>query len=86
MTRADLMDEWDQVVTDPRLTLRAAEESLAVTGAEPGLLLGEYACLATGGSSGRRGVFVSDAGALTEFLSLILRPSAARRAAAGGAL
>src|SRR5712691_9474900 len=49
-------------------------------------LLGEYACLATGGSSGRRGVFVSDASALTEFLSLLLRPSAARRAAAGGAL
>jgi phenylacetate-CoA ligase len=83
MTKADLMDEWDQVVTDPRLTLRAAEESLAVTGAEPGLLLGEYACLATGGSSGRRGVFVSDASALTEFLSLLLRPSAAP---AGGAL
>jgi len=81
MTKADLMDEWDQVVTDPRLTLQAAEESLAATGAEPRLLSGEYALLATGGSSGRRGVFVADASALTEFFSLILRPSAARRSA-----
>jgi phenylacetate-coenzyme A ligase PaaK-like adenylate-forming protein len=86
MTKTGLMAEWDQVVTDRRLTLGAAEDALAATGAEPRLLCGEYACLATGGSTGRRGVFVSDASALTEFFSLILRTSAARRTASGEAL
>ncbi len=84
MTKAETMAEWDQVVTDPRLRLAAAERALAAARTEPQSLLGQYFCLATGGSSGQRGVFVSDAAAMTEFLSLIMRTAIARRPAGGG--
>jgi phenylacetate-CoA ligase len=57
MTKADLMDNFDAVVTDRRLTRELCEHHLqqAVGGA---YLLGEYQVVASGGSSGRRGVFV----------------------------
>jgi len=85
MTKADMMAEFDDVVTDRRLTRAAAEDSLAATGSEARALLGRYFCLATGGSSGRRGVFISDVPAMTEFVSLLMRPAVARMAAAGPA-
>ena len=57
MTKADLMDNFDAVVTDRRLTRELCEHHLqqAAGGA---YLLGEYQVVASGGSSGRRGVFV----------------------------
>ena len=61
MTKADVMEHWDEIVTDPRLTLELAEnhlERVAVEG--PAYLLGEYQVVTTGGSTGRRGVFVWD--------------------------
>lgn len=52
-----LMDSFDEWVTDPRL--RRAEVEAHLTGARAGALhLGEYHVCATGGTSGRRGLFV----------------------------
>ena len=57
MTKADLMDNFDAVLTDRRVTRELCEHHLqqAVDGA---YLLDEYQVVASGGSSGRRGVFV----------------------------
>jgi len=59
MSKGDLMDNWDAIVTDPRLSLARCEahiEQLDRTG-ELVDLAGEHHVLASGGSSGRRGVF-----------------------------
>jgi phenylacetate-coenzyme A ligase PaaK-like adenylate-forming protein len=80
-----MMEDFDRVVTDPRLTLAAAEAALAGSHTEPQLLFGEYICLASGGSTGRRGVFVFNLATMTEFFSIIMRPLVARMSA-GGAL
>jgi phenylacetate-CoA ligase len=61
MTKADVMANWNDLVTDHRLTLERAEEHLLKVASEgPAYLLGDYQVLTTGGSSGRRGVFVWD--------------------------
>ena len=58
MSKADLMDHFDAIVTDPRVTLAACESQLEGPGGP--YLLGKYAVIASGGASGRRGVFVYD--------------------------
>ncbi|MCC7494275.1 MAG: phenylacetate--CoA ligase family protein [Fimbriimonadaceae bacterium] len=61
MTKADLMAHWDEIVTDRRLTLDLAEAHLArVAEVGPAYLLGEHHVVASGGSSGTRGIFVWD--------------------------
>jgi phenylacetate-CoA ligase len=56
MTKTDLMDNFDGIVTDPRLSRRLCEDHLDRS---PGHdLLGEFQVVASGGSSGTRGVFV----------------------------
>lgn len=61
MTKADVMANWDDIVTDRRLTLVRAETHLSEVASEgPAYLLEDYQVLTTGGSSGRRGVFVWD--------------------------
>jgi len=57
MTKTDLMDNFDHVVTDPRLTRELCERHLeeAAAGA---YLLGQYHVVASGGSSGQRGVYI----------------------------
>lgn len=61
MTKADLMANWDAIVTDRRLTLDLANAHVACVRDEgPAYLLDEYTVLASGGSSGRHGVFVWD--------------------------
>jgi len=61
MTKDDVMDNWDEIVTDPRLTLELAEAHLEWVAREgPSYLLDEFMVVTTGGSSGRRGVFVWD--------------------------
>jgi phenylacetate-CoA ligase len=61
MTKADVMEHWDEIVTDPRLTLELAEAHLERVASDgPSYLLGEYQVVTTGGSSGRRGVFAWD--------------------------
>ena len=84
MTKRDLMERFDDVVTDRRLSRALVEEHLAASTAEPRLLLDEYVCLASGGSSGLRGVFVQSVAEYVQFGAGILRRPMARLLAAGG--
>jgi len=59
MTKADLMENWDEIVTDPRLSLDLVNAHLECLDTDA-YLLGQYHAVASGGSSGRRGVFVYD--------------------------
>ena len=46
MTKADVMEHWDEIVTDPRLTLELVETHLERVASEgPAYLLGEYQVL-----------------------------------------
>jgi phenylacetate-CoA ligase len=62
LDKATMLDRFDDLVTDRRLTLAGVEAHLAELeragrNADP-KLYGEYRTVASGGSSGRRGVFV----------------------------
>jgi len=59
MTKHDLMDHFDEIVTDRRLTRDLVEAHLESLTTDA-YLLDEYHVCASGGSSGRRGVFVYD--------------------------
>ena len=56
MTKTDLMDNFDSVVTDTRLSRRLCEDHLDRSPGDD--LLGEFQVVASGGSSGTRGVYV----------------------------
>lgn len=60
MTKADLMANWDEIVTDRGLTLAKARAHLARSenGRQPDLLDGRYVVVRTGGSSGEEAVIV----------------------------
>lgn len=60
MTKQDVMANFDEIVTDRRLTLSLVESHLASLQAEPRYLLEHYQPVVSGGSSGIRGVFVYD--------------------------
>lgn len=63
VTKADVMENWDRMVTDPSLTLEKANKHLAVLrdGHETNYYFNDqYYICASGGSSGRRGLFVWD--------------------------
>ena len=57
MTKDDLMESFDDIVTDRRLSRELCERHLAEPSGDA-YLLDEYRVVASGGSSGRRGVFV----------------------------
>ncbi len=59
MTKDDLMENFDEIVTDRRITLDLVESHLASLTSDA-YLLGRYRAVASGGSCGRRGVFVWD--------------------------
>jgi phenylacetate-CoA ligase len=59
MTKDDLMGHWDEIVTDRRLTLDLVNRHLETITSDA-YLLDTYHAVASGGSSGRRGVFVWD--------------------------
>jgi phenylacetate-CoA ligase len=80
MTKAEMMDELDDVFTDRRLRRRNIEAALAATGAQPIPILDDYIALASGGCSGRRGVFVFDRSAATTFFAAVARPPMGNRA------
>ena len=84
LTKSQMMAEFDDVVTDRRLSRRLVEQHLAASVHEPGLLLDQYVCLASGGSSGLRGVFVQTLGEFTDFAASLVRPGHARALAVGG--
>jgi hypothetical protein len=61
MTTDDLMWHFDEIVTDPRLTLEKVEAHLdGFAAGTDAYLLDRYHVVASSGSSGRRGVFVYD--------------------------
>jgi phenylacetate-coenzyme A ligase PaaK-like adenylate-forming protein len=84
MTKAEMMDELDDVYTDGRLNVAAVEHSLATTRQAPVPILDEYFALTSGGSSGRRGVFVLDRHAAVAFLASLTRSLLARLNVQGG--
>jgi phenylacetate-coenzyme A ligase PaaK-like adenylate-forming protein len=60
LPKSTLMEQFDRIVTDPRLDLPLVEAHAA--GPDPGaLLLGEYHVFSTSGSTGLRGLFVQAA-------------------------
>jgi phenylacetate-coenzyme A ligase PaaK-like adenylate-forming protein len=61
MTKADLMEHWDEIVCDPQLDLKQVEAHIERVAHEgPSYLHDRYHALATGGSTGRRAVVVWD--------------------------
>lgn len=72
MTKDDLMANFDQIVTDPRLTLSSVEDHLAGLQSDA-YLLDRYHAIASGGSSGRRGVYVYDWQGWSDWFLLVIR-------------
>lgn len=66
MTKADLMANFDDIVTDPRLRRDVVEAHLAA-GQGEAYLVARYHAVASSGSSGQRGVFVHDWDAWTTY-------------------
>jgi phenylacetate-coenzyme A ligase PaaK-like adenylate-forming protein len=58
MTKAELMADWDDIVTEGRL--RLADVDAHLEHGDGGYLFDEYTAMATGGSTGQRGVIVYD--------------------------
>jgi hypothetical protein len=79
MTKDDLMVNWDQVVTDRRLGLDLVDGHLAGLESDR-YLLEEFHAVASGGSSGRRGIFVFGWQAWATAYAGFLRPSVWDRA------
>ncbi|MFN8642348.1 MAG: phenylacetate--CoA ligase family protein [Candidatus Binatia bacterium] len=84
MTKDDLMDHFDEIVTDPRLTRDVVEAHLDGLTSDAYLLDELHAC-ASGGSSGRRGVFVYGCDAWVTVFVSYLRFSARMTQAVMGA-
>jgi phenylacetate-coenzyme A ligase PaaK-like adenylate-forming protein len=75
LTKDDLTDSFDELVTDPRLRLTDLTEHLAGLDTDA-LYLGEYRVMTSSGSSGRKAVFVYDRAAWTQCCAMFLRRSA----------
>ena len=74
MTKAEMMAQFDAVVTDPRLSKHQVEQHLAASLHEPSLLLDEYVSPTSGGSSGLRGIFVQTLSEFADFVASLVRP------------
>lgn len=79
MTKDDLMANWDAVVTDRRLTLDLVEGHLAGLESDA-YLFDELHAVASGGSTGRRGIFVFGWRAWATGYAGFLRPTLLDRA------
>ncbi|HVM11960.1 MAG TPA: hypothetical protein VM638_05740, partial [Actinomycetota bacterium] len=66
MTKEELMESFDDVLTEPSLTLERVEDHLDDLEEGPAYLPGGYQAITSSGSSGRRGVFVYDFRGWTE--------------------
>jgi phenylacetate-coenzyme A ligase PaaK-like adenylate-forming protein len=84
MTKAEMMASFDDVTTDRRLRRADVEAALAATGPLPVPIDGEYIAIASGGSSGQRGIFVLDRHAIASFILTISRGILARLQPFGG--
>ena len=71
MTKGEMMEHYDDLTTDRRLTRVSVEAFLARVGDDPEALFGEYVVLASGGSSGVRGVFAWHLDLVPDYLSAI---------------
>jgi phenylacetate-coenzyme A ligase PaaK-like adenylate-forming protein len=61
MTKTDLMNHWDEIVCDRRLSLAIANNHIEQIGRDgPAYLQNTYHAAATGGTTGHRGVMVWD--------------------------
>jgi phenylacetate-coenzyme A ligase PaaK-like adenylate-forming protein len=85
MTKAQMMDAYDEVLTVRSLSRARLEAALATTTTEPVAVDGRYVALASGGSSGLRGMYAYDAPGLAELQMALGRSMFARVAAMGGA-
>jgi phenylacetate-CoA ligase len=68
LTKAELMAHFDQLVTDPAVRLADVEQHLAKASVSD-RYLGRYRVAATGGTSGRRGIFLANATEWTQVLA-----------------
>ena len=84
MTKAEMMSCYDDVVTDRRLTLEAANRHLESVGDEPALFLDRYVVLSSGGTSGVRGVFACDLDGSAQHMAAVVRGALSGLAAAIG--
>ena len=84
MTKTQMMSNFDDVVTDRRLTRALVERHITDSAAEPSLILGDYVCLASGGSSGVRGTYVQTPEEYLEFGASVTRRAMAAFIAFGG--
>jgi phenylacetate-CoA ligase len=84
MSKEQMMSSFDELLCDRRLTRGRVDGHLAALGMEPRLLDDEYVCLASGGSSGLRGVFVQTLDEYLEFVACVIRRGMAGVIAAGG--
>jgi phenylacetate-CoA ligase len=73
MTKSEMMASFDDVVTDRRIRRADVERLLSETGDVPRLVAGEYVCLASGGSSGVRGIFTWHWEDLCDYVMSLLR-------------
>jgi phenylacetate-coenzyme A ligase PaaK-like adenylate-forming protein len=80
MTKGDLMANWDGIVSDRRLTLDLAERHLAGLTSDA-YLFDELHVIASGGSTGRRGVYAHGLRAWAEQYAGFMRPVLWDRAA-----
>ena len=72
VSKAMLMERFDEWVTDPCLHLSGVQEHLEqLCGDE--LYLGEYRCMPSGGTTGRKGIFVYDRDEWRQCLAAFLR-------------
>jgi phenylacetate-coenzyme A ligase PaaK-like adenylate-forming protein len=85
MTKAEMMEHFDDLVTDRRVTTAAVAGAIEATTTEPQPIAGEFVVITSGGSSGRRGTFVFDVGAFATFGATLMRPALARAAGPSGA-
>jgi phenylacetate-CoA ligase len=72
MKKADLMEHWDDIVTDKRLNLDLVNNHLDSLDTDQ-YLLDEYHAVASGGSTGLRGVFAYDWQAWTLLFVMLFR-------------
>lgn len=73
MTKREMMRDFDRVVTDRRLTRTAVEAHLANADDELAHLHDAYVVMASGGSSGERGLFVYDDEGFTSYVLTLVR-------------
>lgn len=75
LDKATMLDNFDEIVTDRRLTRAGVQRHLADLEHrdDDPLLLGEYRAMASGGTTGRRGVFVYGREDWAEVLAGLLR-------------